>query len=131
MRHTALTSLQYMGRTPEEIMTGHTPNISPYIIFDWYQTIEYHVGPGSSADFPQERSKLGKWVGLAHNIGQALCYYILTEKGTVLSWSTVVHPHPDYKATPQYIAAEQMLIAGINLHIGDNVKMDSLNPDFV
>ena len=34
---------------------------------------------------------IGRWLGPSHHIGSALCYYILTEKATVLSRTSVQH----------------------------------------
>ncbi len=39
--------------------------------------------------FPQDHHKLGKWLGVAHRVGQALCYYILTENGRPIVRSLV------------------------------------------
>ncbi len=39
--------------------------------------------------FPQDRRKLGKWIGVAHRVGQALCYYILTENGKPIVRSSI------------------------------------------
>ena len=36
--------------------------------------------------------KLGRWLGIAKIVGQNLCYYILTEQGTVIARSTVGKP---------------------------------------
>ena len=74
MRHTAVTTPEHSGRTPEEIMTGNTPDIGQYLMFDWYDTVEYHVGHGQDSDLPVARSRLGKWVGASHNVGQSLCF---------------------------------------------------------
>ena len=45
------------GRTPYEVVTGRTP---------------------------EERHKLGRWLGVAHCIGEALCYYILPVSARLL-----------------------------------------------
>ena len=37
------------------------------------------------------RPSIGRWLGPSHHIGSALCYYILTEKATVLSRTSVQH----------------------------------------
>ena len=34
---------------------------------------------------------LGRWLGVSHRVGSALCYCILSEKGKVLSRTTVQH----------------------------------------
>ena len=34
---------------------------------------------------------LGKWLGVSHRVGSTLCYWIISEKGGVLSLTTVQH----------------------------------------
>jgi hypothetical protein len=50
------------GRTPYELMTAITPDISQYTNFDWYQPIWY-LDTGS---FPEEKLLMGRWLGVAH-----------------------------------------------------------------
>jgi hypothetical protein len=58
------------GWTPYELVTGNTPDISEYIAFEWYQPIYYY----DRSNFPEDREIIGGWIGVAHNVGQALCY---------------------------------------------------------
>ena len=58
------------GQLPYEILHGETPDISEHIEFDFYQRIWY-IDP---SDFPNERTRLGRWLGVAHCVGQPLCY---------------------------------------------------------
>ena len=89
---TALPIYQLNNRTPYEIVTGRTPDISEYLDFGWYDTIWYH---DHDAPFPEDRRKLAKWLGVAHRVGQALCYYILPESGIPIARSTVQALTPD------------------------------------
>ncbi|MGH3053527.1 MAG: hypothetical protein ACRDL7_00940, partial [Gaiellaceae bacterium] len=73
------------GRTPYECVTGNTPDISEYVEFDWYQPTWYY----DSSDFPEERRLLGRWLGVSHWIGQAMCYWILPISGIPISRTTV------------------------------------------
>ena len=43
------------GRTPYEIVTGETPDISEYMAFSWYQPVWYL----DNATFPEDRKNLG------------------------------------------------------------------------
>ena len=71
-------------------MTGDTPDISEWIEYDWYQPVWYH-NPG---DFPvNEPENLGRWLGVSHRIGQALCYWILPASGEPIA-RTTVRPWP-------------------------------------
>jgi hypothetical protein len=74
------------GRPGVEVMTGDTPDISEYLHFDWYQAV-YHYD--AKKVFPEEREVLGRWLGPAHDVGQALCYWILKPNGQVVARTTV------------------------------------------
>ena len=82
---TARKSLDY--RTPLELLTGDTPDISDITTFEFYQPVQYLDNPESK--FPIQKNKLGRWVGVAVSVGQVLTYWILTAKGTVIARSTV------------------------------------------
>jgi hypothetical protein len=73
------------GRTPLKMVTGQTPDISEYMDFGWYEPLWHYEQVG----FPDEHRIIGLWLGVAHRIGQALCYWILTESGTVIARTTV------------------------------------------
>jgi len=72
-------------RTPEERITGRTPDISEYIHFDWLQWVWFQ----EPAQFPESSRCLGRWLGVARDVGQAMTYWLLTEKGTIIARSSV------------------------------------------
>jgi hypothetical protein len=83
---TARKALDY--KTPHEVLLGNTPDISELFDFEFYQPVQYMDNP--EVKFPQLKTKLGQWLGIATSVGQALCYYILlTANGTVITRSTV------------------------------------------
>ena len=73
------------GRTPFELVTGNTPDISEYIAFSWYQPVWYY----DNTSFPEPTRHLGRWIGVAHTIGQAMCFWILPSSGVPIARSTV------------------------------------------
>ena len=75
------------GRTPYEIVFGYTPDISEYVTFGWYQWCYFW-------DEHTKEKRLGRWLGPAHRVGQALCYWVLNDRGEYLARSSVV-PVPD------------------------------------
>ena len=85
-RRTAHPLWKLDGRTPMEVVTGETPDISEFIQFHFYQMIWYYETPD---DISQEVRRLGRMLGPAHRVGQAMCYYILPVSGEVISRSTV------------------------------------------
>ena len=82
-RFIARPELDY--RTPYEVLTGDTPDISDYLNFEFYQWVKVY----DPVAFPSTREYLGRWLGPAHNVGQALCYYVLKENGQVIARTTV------------------------------------------
>ena len=72
--------------TPLEALTGDTIDISEWTEFEFYDLVVYWDGRDN-----ESRQGIGRWLGPSHHIGSALFYYILTEKATVLSRTTVQH----------------------------------------
>ena len=73
-------------RTGLERLTGDTPDISEWLDFDIYDQVWFRDSPGK-----EENPRLGRWLGVSHRIGSALCYWVIDEKGTVYSRTTVQH----------------------------------------
>lgn len=73
-------------RTPLERITGDTPDISEYIDFGFFDLVYYWDNPKAV-----EKEQIGWWVGVAHDVGSLLCYWILDEKGHVKARTTVQH----------------------------------------
>jgi len=63
------------SRTPEEVMTGRTPDISEYAHHSWFEWVWY---PDASS-YPESSIRLGRWVGVAADVGQPMTYWILTQ----------------------------------------------------
>ncbi len=83
------------GRTPLEMVTGQTPDISEYLDFSWYEPLWHY----EEAGFPDERCIIGRWLGVAHRVGQALCYWILSESGAIIACTTVQKVTPDEQSS--------------------------------
>ena len=78
--HIAYESLGW--RTPWEWVYGHTPDISALLQFEFYEPVYYqHYG----SEFPSDSSEsIGRFVGIAENVGHSMTYKILTANGTVI-----------------------------------------------
>jgi len=85
-RHTVHDLMALDERTPVEHFTGFTPNIAPLCTFSFYDYC-WHWMPVEG--FPQERKQLGRWIGVAHDVGGPLTYWVLTEKCKVVARSSV------------------------------------------
>jgi hypothetical protein len=67
------------------MVTGNTPDISEYICFNWFQPVWYY----DNTSFPEPTKHLARWIGVAHNIGQAMCFWVLPSSGVPIARSTV------------------------------------------
>jgi len=56
------------------------PNISEYTDYDFYEFVIYYDLNDCGED-GKVCCKLGRWLGLAKSVGQALCYYLLKSNG--------------------------------------------------
>jgi hypothetical protein len=66
-------------------VTGNTPDISELLEFEWYQPIWYY----EPSEFPRQNKIIGRWLGIAHRIGQALCFWILPKSGVPIARTTI------------------------------------------
>ncbi len=76
---------QLNGRTPYEILTGNTPDISEFLEFVWYQLVWYY----ETQVFPNQTRLPARWLGVAHRVGQAMCYWLLPESGVLIARTTI------------------------------------------
>ena len=81
--HTVNASRYSNGRTPMEIITGETPDISEYMDFGFYDWVWYRTNAGLG------QPELGKWLGVSHRVGQLMSYWILPISGIPISCTTV------------------------------------------
>ena len=80
---TANTSRYAKGRTPIEIITGETPDLSEYIDFGFYDWVYFRTNAGLGP------AELGKWLGISHRVGKLMSYWILPRSGIPISVTTV------------------------------------------
>ena len=71
-------------RTGYERVTGDTPDISEYLDYEFYDWVYYWDMPGDI-----DNPKIGRWLGISHRVGSALCYWVLKDNGQVISRTTV------------------------------------------
>jgi hypothetical protein len=88
------------GRTPLEIITGETPDISEYLDFTFYDWVIYNNNAGLGENC------LGRWLGVSHKVGQLMSYWVLTIAGNVISCVDVQRLTNDEKFTDDW--QEQM-----------------------
>ena len=59
-------SFQLQNCTPYDSVMHYTPDISEYINFHFYQWCYYW-------DEAEKEKKIGRWLGIAHQVGQSMC----------------------------------------------------------
>jgi hypothetical protein len=64
-------------RTPYEILHGSTPDISPYVIFEFWEPVYY---TDLNTPFPNNQERIGRFMGIAENHGDGMCFWILTNE---------------------------------------------------
>ena len=70
LNYTAHKSLGW--RTPYEKAFGQSPGISPYLYFTFFEAIYYY----DNDSYPETKEKLGYWLGVTQNCGDAFTYYV-------------------------------------------------------
>jgi hypothetical protein len=64
-----------------EVLTGDTPDCTEYLNFDFYDWVKFKDPSSGVVD----DIMLGRWLGVAHSIGQAMTYWILKSNGYVIA----------------------------------------------
>ena len=80
------------GRTPLEAAFGVTPDVSVLLVFYWYQRVYYYM---PDAKFPKSKERLGRIVGIAENVGDALTFLVLTDDTNQVIARSVLRPADD------------------------------------
>ena len=75
LNHVSHPSIDY--RVPLEVLTGCVQDISPILVFRWYEPVYYML---DDSHFPSEPVEArGRFVGFAENVGHIMTFRILTD----------------------------------------------------
>jgi hypothetical protein len=74
------------NRTPAEWLLGYTPDITPLIQFLFYEPVYYKI---HETQFPDPDEGLGRFVGIADCVGNAMAFKILTGNGKIITRSVI------------------------------------------
>ena len=83
------------GRTPLEIITGDTPDISEYLDFEFYDWVLHRSNAGLG------EVEVGRWLGVSHRVGRMMSYWVLPESGIPISVTTVQRMTNDERNTDE------------------------------
>ena len=81
MNHTAVESLDW--RTPIEVLTGNTPDISPILQFKFFEDV-YYADLTASNTIGADDEKAGWFVGFAENVGHSMTYKVLCKESLMV-----------------------------------------------
>ncbi len=71
------------------MVTGHTPDISEYCNFGFYDLVWYWQVPHPL--MAEHDHELACWMGVAHRRGLDMCYWLMPVSGRPIVTSTVQH----------------------------------------
>ena len=83
MQQTVSSSRYANRRTPIELLTGETPDISEYLDFSFYDWVIFKVNVIIGD------TELGRYLGVSHSFGNLMTYSVINQNGKVMSRSTV------------------------------------------
>ena len=112
---------ELQGRTSYEAVMHYTPDISEYVSFTWFQWCWYF-------DESTKSKRLCRWLGPAHQIGQAFCSYVLLNNAEYIARSSVISIE-DHELQSDHMQAERKkFMATIEEKIG-NHRQAIFNPE--
>jgi hypothetical protein len=112
---------QLKGQTPYEMLTGNTPDISEFLGYESYQPVWYF----EPTTIPNQCNILARWIGIAHRVGQAMCYWLLPQSGIPITRTTI---QPVSEEELQTDAIKEQIKAFDTL-LGDKITSLTDNPN--
>ena len=79
--------------------------------------------------FPDDAKQLGRWLGIAHDVGNPMCFWVLLPSCKVVARLTVQALSQDEMVDPEVQAKIAQLDAAIHEKIGDTIPDDEVNLD--
>jgi hypothetical protein len=114
-------------RSPLEVLTGESPDCSEYTNFDFFGWVKYKDPNNTLAD----DITLGRWLGVAHSVGQAMTYWVLKSNGYVIARSTVRPLAPEEIRSDSEKTARHDFMTELISHVGafdpDRIHMEIAN----
>ena len=111
------------GRTGLEAITGDSVDISEWVDFGMYDPVWYWDTPHD-----EENPRPGRWLGVSHRVGSALCYWVVNMEGHVLSRTTVQHVTEVELKTNQIFDLFQQLDKSLQTKLSDKNFTVKLKP---
>ena len=106
---------------PEARYSGGFADISEYCQFDWYDYVWYMD--------PKQEKHLGRWIGVAKDVGGPMTFWILPKSGVPLPRSSVVLVTKEERNVDGTKVLMKQLDDGINQRLGDHLHNEDLLPE--
>jgi hypothetical protein len=113
-------------KTPYKAVHEHTPDISLLATFNFYELVWYC---DQIAEYPKPKHRLARWLGEAHNIGQAMCYWVLPKSGVPIARSTAQEISKAFYSTEDFQQKLNILDTAIIAKFGEPVSSKEENDD--
>ena len=135
--HTALPIRELQGQVPATLLTGDTADISHICEFGWYDWVWY-ISPEKAGE-TMERKRLGRYCGPSSDIGDAICARILTDKGRLVSRTSVIPLSQQEKQSPVIESKKKAFTESLQKALGkrytiassdDRESREDLEPEF-
>ena len=123
--HCSTPVLNY--KTPISVRHGYTPDISPFLQYQFREKVYYKVDEAH----PNPKEAAGYWMGISHNIGDALTYVVRSEQtGRFLDCSVLCPADPKHNGIPNLRVPFTEVDSGeVNAVSSPNLNQDSGEDD--
>ena len=86
----SMTARRPDGRTGHKQVTGETPDISDWLDLSFFDIAQYWKND-TMMDMTDNKNQFGYWLGVSHQVGTVLTYWILTTSGKKIANGSVQH----------------------------------------
>ena len=118
---TCNSNFELAGQVPETIMKGETYDISLLAGYGWYDWVYYF---DLAASYPEDKEKLGRYLGPATDMGPAQAAKILAESGMIKVRSTYRHLNADELRDENVLRKQAEYDATVKEKLGKSAKAD-------
>jgi len=119
------------NRTPMEVAFGETPDISALLVFMWHQPVYYQE---HRAKFPETDEGIGRFVGIAENVGDSLTFKVLLPNGEIIHRSGVrpadaKNPNLRTESEGKADTPEEILQSEADVVEPERLRLPTVDPD--
>ena len=124
--HTALDIFELDGEVPETMIKGETADISKIVEFGWYEWVYFY---DSEVKYPEDKWKLGRYLGPSRDIGPALTAKVLKHNGDVRHLTTLRPLSEEEREDVKVKEAMTAFDNNIEIKLGGSAKAEDIADD--